>query len=209
MQLLQRLRHVFVVVNQDGFRNLEFEPGWRQPGFFHGRGDLRRQPVGFELDDGEVDRDLDVGRPRPCVGASPFKDPGADGFDQARRLGRWDKYCWRNCALLRVSPSQERLATGDRVGFEIYRRLIVEPQLAAGECEPQVLFQIHSDCHRRSRACIVEDSIVSALSMVSWTPYPCLPADRHRTGIIGRMLNLHLTLRAAMTERPASSRFAC
>src|ERR1700730_9123312 len=89
-----------------------------------------------------------AGRGDTCLPEYPGPPPSdkADLFRQRNESGR------RNYSTFRMIPADQGLESADFVVRQIYHRLVVEVELAGGQCLAQVLFHdatgLHLPVHR-------------------------------------------------------------
>ncbi len=148
MQLAQRGEHGFAVVHDDRLGHLELEPVRRNSRARQRADHHRYQLLAAELGGRQVDRDLQIGRPRRRLRARRPHHPGADRHDQTGFLRERDEVRWRYQAALRVMPAQQRLATADGAALEIGERLVIKFEFAVGERAAQLTLQRPARLHQ-------------------------------------------------------------
>ena len=149
VELLHGRERAVIVLEQQTFGDLEFEPLRRQSRLRQ-RGDhLQGETAVAELHRRQVDGDLDAVRPTRRLGAGAVQGPVADRDDLPGFLGDRDEHRRRHFAAGRMRPAQQRLAGRHAAGAQIDQRLEIERELVQGQRVAQVEFERAALLHRR------------------------------------------------------------
>jgi hypothetical protein len=128
--LAQRRQGAFEIADEGRLGDFEFQPvsGHSRPeqDLMHLMGKIHV----VKLDCRYVHGDPQGACPSRRLGACRPQDPLADLKDRAAVLGHRNEYGRRYGAAGAMLPAQQRLETGDLVGFDVRLRLVHEAQLA-------------------------------------------------------------------------------
>ena len=130
--------HGWAVIDQERFRDLDFQSGWRQDqdssqALPHDGGDIG----GFELHRRTIDRDAHDRRGPGDVGAGAFENPSADRHDEAGFLGDRDELRRRDIRQAWTTPAQQSLESDGFLAARAFDRLIENAKFVALDRETQ------------------------------------------------------------------------
>ena len=112
------------------FGDLQFKAIRVEAAIFKRRFDHVRQFLLLKLTGREVHGDANVRRPGERVGAGLTQHPRAELDNQSGFLGDWNEFRRGDQASLRMSPAQQRFATGHVAGARVDNRLIEDDEFA-------------------------------------------------------------------------------
>ena len=141
LQLVQRVRGGFRILQQGVFGQLDFQPVGRKTFLAQDREDVVGEVGVVELGRRNVDRQEEVLRPVAGMMAGLAQDLVAHRGDQAAVLGDGDELLGRQHAALGMIPARQALEADNGVVLEVHQRLIVGLDLAAHDGRAQVLLQ--------------------------------------------------------------------
>ena len=142
LELLNDQNVALLVLQQQRFGDLQFQPFRRQPRLHQRAQNDVEQCAGPELPGREIDRDLDVLRPGNRVGARLLQDPLSQRLHQSGLLREPMKLSGYNRPCGRMAPSDQRFhsAQARRPGVE--QRLIMQLEFVARQRRPHVVDQL-------------------------------------------------------------------
>ena len=141
-KLMQNGKRCFVVANEHGLRDLQFEPARRQAGRRQCRDDLQGQRAAAKLHRRDVDREVDVVGPCRGLRAGRRQHPFAELVDQAGLFRDRNEFGGRDHAAFGVTPAHQRFAAGDGVVGEADAGLVIDLQRLVGDGLAQIQFQL-------------------------------------------------------------------
>ena len=136
LELRQDLKRLLLVIDKNGFSDLQFQPFRRQPGAKKHLRDRGNKARVVELDRRKIDRDRGGSLPGHSLGAGGRQHPGSNRNDQAGFLGDRYEVGGRDASSFRMIPAQQRFIAGDFKRHRVDDRLIVQREVA--------LFQRHA-----------------------------------------------------------------
>ena len=152
-----------MVIGQDALGQLEDQGLRVQPGGLHRIHHLRNQLGPLQLPPVEVDADPHQGRRRvaylPAAGIARrlLHGPAAKLDDHAAALSDGREVRGGEQTALGMVPSQQRLGTVDRSGFEHHDRLVVEDKLFLGQGTGHVGLELQKVKSRAGEGGVVLD----------------------------------------------------
>ena len=130
-----------VVLDQDGFRNLQLEPAWSQTGVLQSRHYLEGEAPCLELRGRNVDGNLQGCRPTRRFLAGYSKHVISEDVDQSGLLGHRNEFGRRDETPLRMIPAGEGLTSDDLAVTEPDDRLEKDLDFTGAKRGAQVGFE--------------------------------------------------------------------
>src|SRR6267378_4278430 len=151
-QLVKHGKCRFLVVQQDGLGNFDLQPCRIQARGSECPNDDLHQAGIAELNRRNIDGDTEMSWPSGCGDTCLPDYPLSDRDDKADLFRQWNECGRRNYSTFRMIPADQGLESADIAVRQIYHRLVVEFELAGGQCLAQVLFHdatgLHLQVHR-------------------------------------------------------------
>ncbi len=116
MQSSQAEDRILVVVDQHGFRQLQFQPVRREAGGADGFEQLADKLPAPQMPEGKRGGDRDAIRPAGCVPAGVLQYPAADAGDDIGMLGDGHEMAGGDKATAVMPEPEERFRAADEAG---------------------------------------------------------------------------------------------
>ncbi len=141
MQFRQDQAGTATILQEDRFRDLQFQAPRLQSRAHQGRDNRARQPVAFDQRGRDIDGDTDMVVPLHRVPARLFESPGGDRLDQRTAFRDRDELCRGYPSHHWMIPAHQRFADRYLASHRVEDRLIMQQQFAVRHRLAQAHFQ--------------------------------------------------------------------